>query len=130
MKGLGTAPPSVPQVPRLLNFLGAARANNGWADVSAFDNVQHMARHRLLSNNRLGNHNEGLCQERFPWVVKTMRTAHVIITRDPAPNDPDVHPIREPEPQPDTPGPEPGDEPERIDPVRTSERLERVFLHT
>lgn len=39
--------------------------------------------------------------------------------RDPAPNDPDVHPIREPEPEPDSPEPEPGDEPERIDPVHT-----------
>lgn len=42
------------------------------------------------------------------------------VARDPDPGDPDVYPIREPEPEPDTPYPEPVDEPDRIDPLRTS----------
>jgi hypothetical protein len=62
-----------------------------------------------------------MCLARFPWIIKTEGDRGAFIARDPAPNDPDVHPVREPEPQPDTPEPDPGDEPERIDPVRTLE---------
>jgi hypothetical protein len=56
-----------------------------------------------------------VCDHRLPWF-----TCKTFAVRDPGPNEPDVIPIREPEPEPDTPDPEPGDEPERIDPVRTA----------
>lgn len=64
----------------------------------------------------------GTCQDRFMWIGRSTRGFDLLIARDPAPNDPDVHPIREPEPEPDTPEPEPGDEPERIDPIHTGIR--------
>jgi hypothetical protein len=56
------------------------------------------------------------CIDPLPWLA-----CKTLVVRDPGPNDPDVIPIREPEPEPDSPEPEPGDEPERIDPVRTTE---------
>ena len=58
---------------------------------------------------------DGRCVQRLSWISKKTFSA-----RDPGPNDPDVHPIREPEPEPDSPEPEPGDEPERIDPIHTA----------
>jgi hypothetical protein len=59
---------------------------------------------------------EEACIERLSWIV-----GRTLLARDPGPNDPDVRPVREPEPEPDTPEPEPGDEPERTDPLWTSQ---------
>lgn len=54
--------------------------------------------------------------DRLLWLA-----GQIPIARDPGPSDPDVLPIREPEPEPDTPDPEPGDQPARIEPLRTAD---------
>jgi hypothetical protein len=64
-----------------------------------------------------------VCIDRLLWL-----TCKTLAVRDPGPHDPDVIPVREPEPEPDTPDPKPGDEPERIDPVRTVQKFNKLTL--
>lgn len=84
--------------------------------------------HRDKPERCFGTRGVDLCVGRFGWVFDSRSTDRRLLARDPAPNDPDVHPIREPEPEPDSPEPEPGDEPERIDPVRTMRNTKRAIL--